>query len=282
MQRATGYVLISVLLFSCSVPCLASVVGRDSSLPGEENFPPAARPCFFLDCGKSFLSLAAQPLGWGEEEWRKACALGIATAAVLCVDQEIYDFVQDLKNKKTAAVADLVKLVGEGQYMLPALGGLYLYGCCADKEEIKDLAYLAGESYIVSGLLVHCMKLVFHRHRPGSGHGPYRWDGPSFSPKNLSFPSGHTVVAMSLAAAVSETYKEDKPLVPYFAYGIASLTALSRIHDKKHWPSDVLFASILGLAVGKTITNKEWRRARNLYIRPGLSQGVGISCSLTF
>ncbi len=282
MRKAVGYILILVFLFSYGVPCLASEPDLDLSLEDKEVPWLSPQRCFFLDCGKSFLGLATEPLRWGEEEWRKACALGVVTASVLCVDQEIFDFVQDLKNEKTALVADLVRLVGEGEYVFPALGGLYVYGYCTDREEIKDLVCFAGESYIVSGLLVHCLKLVFHRHRPYSGQGPYKWEGPSLSGQNLSFPSGHAVVAMSLATAISETYKEDYPLVPYFAYGIASMTALSRVHDQRHWPSDVLFASVLGVAVGKTITNPEWRRAKNLYIRPDLSKGAGISCGFTF
>jgi membrane-associated phospholipid phosphatase len=37
------------------------------------------------------------------------------------------------------------------------------------------------------------------------------------------------------------------------AYGIATLTALSRVNDNAHWASDVFFGAIIGYFTAKAI-----------------------------
>ena len=58
-----------------------------------------------------------------------------------------------------------------------------------------------------------------------------------------SFPSGHASVAFAFAA-VSQGHKG-------ILYVLALLTAVSRVYHRRHWPSDVLVGSLLGLSVGR-------------------------------
>ena len=66
---------------------------------------------------------------------------------------------------------------------------------------------------------------------------------------NKSFPSGHTSNAFALAA-VAERHYGWKIGAP--AYLLAGVVGLSRLHQDKHWLSDVMAGATLGYLVGRT------------------------------
>lgn len=62
------------------------------------------------------------------------------------------------------------------------------------------------------------------------------------APKDFSFPSGHTIAAFEFAVAA---WLNDKRIgIPAFV--VAILVAFSRMYLYVHYPSDVIFAAILG------------------------------------
>ncbi len=94
-----------------------------------------------------------------------------------------------------------------------------------------------------------------------------------------SFISGHAAGAFSLATLLTEIYGDDYKFVPYVAYGVAAITAWSRMHDLGHWGSDV----ILGAVAGHIITRIVYRlqrgpeipaSERTLFIQPYMETTV--------
>lgn len=79
-----------------------------------------------------------------------------------------------------------------------------------------------------------------------------------------SFPSGHTLVSVISATILTLTSKK----FAIFAIPIALLVAFSRLYLYVHFPTDVLGAIILGIAIGvftffyanKIMDNKKLRR----------------------
>jgi len=90
---------------------------------------------------------------------------------------------------------------------------------------------------IVAQTLTGAVKMSVRRGRP---------DGTQFS-----FPSGHTSVSFA-SATVLQRHFGWKAGVP--AYAMASYVAASRIHDKRHFLSDVAFGAALGIVSGWTVT----------------------------
>lgn len=81
---------------------------------------------------------------------------------------------------------------------------------------------------------VNLMKESFRVTRPdGSDH--------------RSFPSGHTATAFMTATMLTKEYGYLSPWVGGVAYGVASLTGLSRMANNKHWLSDVLTGAGIGI-----------------------------------
>jgi len=98
---------------------------------------------------------------------------------------------------------------------------------------------------IVSQTMVHTMKYAVRRDRPTG--------------ECCSFPSGHATTAFA-AAAVVERHLGYRMSVP--AMVIATYVATSRLHDNRHFLSDVIFGSALGTATGWTVVG---RHGRNSY-----------------
>jgi membrane-associated phospholipid phosphatase len=86
--------------------------------------------------------------------------------------------------------------------------------------------------------------------------GSNNWNVLSNQWNYTSFPSGHSTFAFATATTFSSMSK--KKMVPIIAYSIASGVALSRIHDQKHWASDVLAGAAIGTAFSLTV-NKPFR-----------------------
>lgn len=69
---------------------------------------------------------------------------------------------------------------------------------------------------------------------------------PDNSKKN-SFPSGHTATAFMSATMLYKEYGELSPWVGIGSYGCASLVAVGRMLNNRHWMSDVLFGAGVGI-----------------------------------
>ena len=55
-------------------------------------------------------------------------------------------------------------------------------------------------------------------------------------------------------------------------YLIASYVAMSRLHDNRHYASDVVFGAATGIVIGRSVT---WH-GRNFYASPQLLPGGGV------
>jgi len=203
----------------------------------------------FISAIKSILT---SPSHWQRSDCINASLIVGITAGLYTQDQKIQDWAQENRSSVSDKISEFAKPFGDGRYTLPGLGAFYLYGHLFEDEKAQRTALLSLKSYVVSGLFVQALEFTGHRHRPSSGDPYNTWDGPSFSTSNLSFPSGHSSSAFAIATVIASEYR-DKAFVPPLVYGIATLTALSRVNDNAHWASDVFFGAIIGYFAAKAI-----------------------------
>ncbi len=98
---------------------------------------------------------------------------------------------------------------------------------------IRERMTLVASSLVAVGLMTVIIKELTRRTRPnGTDH--------------RSFPSGHTSISFGVAEVVRELYGNLAGL-PF--YLLAVNTGLSRIHDNKHYPSDVVAGAGLGIGL---------------------------------
>ena len=133
-----------------------------------------------------------------------------------------------------------ITLLGNGGAVwLLAAGGLL----CTKKYRRQGLVLLGG---LAVGVLVGnvCLKNLIARPRPC-------WLDESVrlliaSPTDYSFPSGHTLSSVIGATILTKTDRR----FGYAAIPLAALIAFSRLYLYVHFPSDVLAAAVLGVAIG--------------------------------
>lgn len=185
------------------------------------------------------------PLSLTKEELILLAAGTSLGLVVFNQDQELMDFVQDHKTVTTEKITSVGNLLGR-EAIIPIVAGSYFLGVVLKDGKLKQVGLLSVAAGLAAQIVTEGFKVGFGRKRPIADQGPYAF----WQEGSKSFFSGHTVGAFSLATVIAETYKDNK-IVPYVAYGLATLTAYSRMHDRKHWATDVLAGAIMGHLITK-------------------------------
>ncbi len=130
------------------------------------------------------------------------------------------------------------KYYGDTPEQLALSIGAYIFGRVMDRPKLSHLGMDLLRAQAMTELMVGPLKLATHRARP---------DGSD----NQSFPSGHSAITFA-AAAVMERHLGWKAGI--LAYAIATYVATSRLHDNRHYLSDVVFGAAVGSIAGRTVT----------------------------
>jgi hypothetical protein len=129
--------------------------------------------------------------------------------------------------------------LGSTQVQIAFSLGTYAVGRLNDQPKAAHLGMDLLQAQILTELLVEPIKFATQRERP---------DGSD----NHSFPSGHSAITFATATVIERHLGWRKSVL---AYGIASYVALSRIHDDKHYLSDVVFGAAVGAIAGRTVVH---------------------------
>jgi membrane-associated phospholipid phosphatase len=139
--------------------------------------------------------------------------------------------------------------------LVPA--AMYGIGLVRKDSYAQETALLSGEAVVDSGILVIVMKDVSRRLRP-SDIAPRGDFSDTFfrSPKTIigkgsAFPSGHAILAFSVATVIARRYGRNHRWVPWVAYGTAGAIGFSRITLQSHFPSEVFLGAALGYSVAR-------------------------------
>jgi len=283
-----GWLIVFLLVTGISNACAADQSVRETVVGDTPRIGSAAKE---TAPGKEYLksfildtkTIVSSPLHWERPDWIKASLLIGITAGLYALDQDIQDWVQENRNDASDEIASAARLFGDGRYVLPPMGLLYLYGRMSEDDRAERTALLGLESVVVSGIITQAVKFAGHRHRPGDGGAYDEWDGPGLSTSNLSFPSGHTQTAFAIATVIASEYGDTAAVAP-LAYGIATLTALSRINDNAHWSSDVFFGAAIGFFTAKKIVSlHNERRKAKIAVLPVINKRIsGLLVSYDF
>jgi hypothetical protein len=159
--------------------------------------------------------------------------LGLAAAALVA-----RPFDRSLQHGATGAF-NRRSMVGEVGLGVLVTGSL-LSGTLAPGEGRTswDEGWNQAEAFGISMGATTLLKGAVGRHRPGETGG------------GTSFPSGHAAAAFTAATLIDRNSGHS---LGYPAYGIAAITAFSRVESGRHFPSDVLGGAALGVLAGGMI-----------------------------
>jgi len=131
------------------------------------------------------------------------------------------------------------KYLGDTPEQVAMSLGTYAVGRIFDQPKTAHLGMDLLQAQILTEIIVEPIKFATHRERPdGSNH--------------QSFPSGHAAITFA-GATVIERHLGWKYSV--IGYGIASYVAASRLHDNRHYLSDVVFGAAVGTISGRTVVH---------------------------
>ena len=120
----------------------------------------------------------------------------------------------------------------------------------------QGTALLAGEAVANDAVLMIVLKAITRRARPsefppnGAYNDTFFATHNSVLGKGSSFPSGHAMMAFSVADAFAQRYRHHK-WVPYVAYTLATAISFSRVTTGAHFPSDVFIGAATGFAISR-------------------------------
>ena len=132
---------------------------------------------------------------------------------------------------------------------------LYAIGLLRRDSKMQRTALLAGEAVADAEILTTVLKDATNRVRPagipaGGNFSDSWFENGSPLRGNGSFPSGHTIVAFSIATVIARRYGNHR-WVPYAAYGMAALVGFSRLSLSAHFLSDVFMGGALGYSISR-------------------------------
>jgi len=196
------------------------------------------------------------------DTWLKAGA-GLGIAAVSSVLDRPADrwAARHQGGKFSRAVA------GVGNNLPLLIGGAAgLLALDSSDERMSATSFTALEAGVVGVLASEAGKYVFGRARPQQNLGNRDFNFVQTSNGASGFPSGHTTAMWALVTPYAKEYH-----APWL-YGLAAVTNVARVTDRKHWVSDTVGGALLGYAVGSAFWN--WHR----HSGPSLSlDGEGVT-----
>ena len=231
MRRTAGTVSIRVVLFASLLVVAGALPAAAQVSPTAT--PPAAPPSLAAVFGQVPKDL------WHFLNWdtAKILAIGGGAAAV----GHIWD--DDLSGElETSVRLNDAFSPGHtyGAFTVQVLigAGLYTGGRIAKHGHLAQTGGDIMRAQLLSQGYVQVLKYSVGRERP---------DGSD----NRSFPSGHSASAFATAGVLQHHYGW-KVGVP--ATLVAGYVATARVHDNKHYLSDVIFGGAMGIAAERTVT----------------------------
>jgi len=155
-------------------------------------------------------------------------------------DRDVLDYIHsDLNNRFLDATTPVIQMMGDPRVYIATCALLCAFG----NERMFETGKLSSVAFLESGSIAYALKKIISRPRP-----------PNNNLKETdSFPSGHVVLAYTIATVAGDQYPKLRIPLCIMAFG----TAFSRVYLGRHYPSDVITGAIIGILVGAQVTHSK-------------------------
>lgn len=190
--------------------------------------------------------------------WKNALVLGAAAGGAVAVRDNLDQPVR----RETAEHplrwgegSKVLRQFGEYSYQVPVLAGVYGLSLWLEDERLHEFSKAVISAYAINAIATVAIKGVTNTQRPTD----------QFENGHYGFPSYHASSTFAIAAVADEYYGWPVGLP---CYCLAGLVGWSRIDQREHDLSDVLFGSVLGFVIGKTIAAAHLERNASITVLP--------------
>jgi membrane-associated phospholipid phosphatase len=145
--------------------------------------------------------------------------------------------------------------IGNGWTQTGGALGTYVAGALLGSKRTQVIGADLIRADILNGILTTSIKVAADRRRPDGGR--------------YSFPSGHASMTFA-TATVLQHHLGARVGAP--AYSVAVYVAASRLQERRHYASDLIFGAAIGIVSGRTVTIG--RGTRRFAASPVAARGV--------
>ena len=156
-------------------------------------------------------------------------------------DVLVLEFIHSYNNSLVLYIMKFISFIGSGYFLVPVLAIIIIYSFYKRKYYMAKLLLAAT---LGSWMLNYLLKMLFQRTRP--------LDFFLVEQGGLSYPSGHSMVTMSMLLTIAYllTRKEKlftkKKLIYTLSIVFIFLMGFSRMYLGVHWPTDIIGGFIMG------------------------------------
>jgi hypothetical protein len=253
-------------------PVVALIGIEPEAESADENDPsePVARPSPFAGA----LECPCETINWRDDlrdlcpmlcddacsvvTWKNAIILGVATGGVLALRENLDGEVRGTTAERPERWGDasqVLRQFGEASWQVPVLFGLYGVSVWKQDAELHSFSKAVISAHALASLSTVVIKGATNTGRPTE----------QYQNGNYGFPSYHTSSTFAIAATIDEYYgwRAGGP-----AYALAGLVGWSRIDQREHDLSDVVFGAVLGYAIGKSVAATHLNRDCGVQVFP--------------
>lgn len=192
-----------------------------------------------------------KPLNWKGKDFAKLGGLIIGTATLSLADEEGRRFFNRQQEDFPNLVRDFGWYFGSPQNYFMANAGIYGFGLLTKNEKVRRTSVLIITSSITSGFIQTIAKNGLGRARPGTGLGPYYFKPFSKEAGHHAFPSGHTILSVTMSHAIAKQFNNTWAKIGIYTVG--AIPPISRLIDGAHWLTDVAFSTALSIIVVNSV-----------------------------
>lgn len=196
----------------------------------------------------------SRPFHWKKKDFTLLGTILVGTLALSTIDEEASEvFIRNEPNVPNF-LQEAGTRFGSPQVYFIANAGLYGFGLFTKNEKIRKTSVLIVSSSFTTGLIQSFTKTAIGRARPQEegerlDSTDFRfWDNRS---EFHSFPSGHTVLSITMAHAIAKQFKN--PWTKAGIYALGSVAPISRLFAGAHWLTDIGVSAVLSIAVVDSI-----------------------------
>lgn len=158
--------------------------------------------------------------------------------------------------------SEVLGLFGNAEVQVPVLLALHASSIVEEDDELHDFSTTLLSAYAINGLSTVAIKGIVNTDRPSD-----TWNDGEYG-----FPSFHTSSSVTMAAVLEEYYGTP---VAVPAYALAGLISWSRIDQRDHDLSDIVFGAAMGYVIGKTVARNHLHDRTDVVVMPSIDPGNG-------
>ncbi|WP_052143798.1 phosphatase PAP2 family protein [Wocania ichthyoenteri] len=192
-----------------------------------------------------------RPLHWKKKDFKTLGTVIIGAFALSTVDDESSAFFVRNEPHVPNSFQEVGTRFGSPQVYFIANASLYGFGLFTKNEKLRKTSVLIISSSFTSGIIQSLSKTAFGRARPENGYDSNEFRFWSNKAKFHSFPSGHTVLSVTMAHAIAKQF--DNTWSKISVYSLGAIAPVSRLFAGAHWLTDVGIATVLSIVVVDSI-----------------------------